>query len=432
MMIQTSKYAMLLMLLMLLGCDGATTAPGNNTSETPLSIELRPDSPWTYLSLPWPEAYGERSFAVPAAQNWVNSGLYLSKGQTALIRASGQWSMDGLEELDANGKTGGKVFRGCELGTLVARIGLFYEDIDISCIGNDGVFVAPRDGILYLGAILSTDLGETYEDRKNAQGELNVTVSSEEGVITPIITASAAADFPYEQLQSGWVEVIGEHNILTLPVSIAQRDAVHLASALNHLDQMYLSHAELRSRRPYHGQPIRWMGDTEALPGWMLAGNPIRLNPAIIQGDESIRITYAAQPGNDTWGYIHELGHNFNFAGGEWFYTTFGGLEAWPNIFSLYTAEQLNLAIHNQLADCAATKTLYLTDVKSPFNDDPWIAMCFFKELREIYGWELYHNFYQKFNINPGFGWAFLRERFGEAVNDDVNQIFDDWALPRN
>ncbi len=403
----------------------------SSSESTALAPELMPESPWTFLSLSASAAYGTRHFHVPASQHWVNTGLFLRQGESVTITAEGTWSMDGNEYLTAEGKAGGKVFRGCTLGSLVARIGLFYEDAEITCVGAQAEFVAPKEGIVFLGAILSTDLGETYEDRRNADGEMRVSLTSSTGHVVPTIPVANAQAYDYSLVSSGWVEIMGTYNILTLPADIAGSDKETLVRAVNRLDAMYQLQAEFRGLQPYNGQPIRWMGDTKDAPGWMLAGSPVRLDPSIIDGDIAVRITHAGETYNDTWGYAHELGHIFNFAGGDWYYTTFGGLEAWPNIFALYTVEQLGLPVNDALSNCAERKTHYLADVKTPFNDDPWVGMCFFKHLREQHGWEIFKQFYAEFNNNPGFGWGFLRDRLSRSANSDLNPIFDEWQLPQ-
>ncbi len=409
----------------------SSSSQASSSDSNTLAPELIPESPWTFLSLNPSTHYGTRHFNVPASQHWVNTGLFLSRGESVTITAEGTWSMDGNEYITAQGKAGDKEFRGCTLGSLVARIGLFYEDTEITCVGTQAEFVAPKDGIVFLGAILSTDLGETYEDRRNADGEVRVSLTSNIGRVVPTIPVANTQTYDYSVVSSDWVEIMGTYNVLTLPTDIANSDKETLIRAVNRLDAMYQLQAEFRGLQPYNGQPIRWMGDTEDAPGWMLAGSPVRLDPSIIDGDISVRITHAGETYNDTWGYAHELGHIFNFAGGDWYYTSFGGLEAWPNIFALYTVEKLNLPVNDALSSCTERKANYLADVKTPFNDDPWVGMCFFKSLREQHGWGMFKQFYAEFNKNPGFGWKFLRDRFSRSANSDLNPIFDEWQLPQ-
>jgi hypothetical protein len=406
----------------------STMSSSSNSSPSVSTDELMPESPWTYLGLAAsPSApYGTHTFAVPAAQNWVNSGLYLEKGQSVQISVTGQWTLVGGSLHGPEG-SGTEKERGCTIGMLTARMGLFYLDDTVGCIGKGGTYVAPKDGILFLGAMASTDLGETYETRKKAKGEVQVTLVSQGG-ITPTIKAESAANYDYAGVTSGWIEVLGKHTILTLPTTTAIQDAKTIKPAIDRIDAMYETHQKMRAKTPYFGQPIRWFAD-EAAPGYMLAGNPVRIKETLIYDDNKNRITRAALPDTDYWGYVHELGHVFNFAGGEWYYVTFGGLEAWPNIFSNHAQEQLGLPAIDR--NCKQMKTDYLASAGKNIDDDPWWGLCFLMTFKDRYGWNFYYTFYKKFKAEPGSGWSFLRSRFSEAAGEDVNAIFDEWKLPK-
>ena len=396
--------------------------------DTPDDTQNNQSVEWTLVDVLPVGTYGSYEFKVPAAQNWVNTGLFLRKGQSAHINGSGQWSVKGGDLYDANGHIS-EMSRGCQLGELTARLGLYYKDPAITCIGREGTIVAHEDGILYVGAVVSNDLGETYEARKDAVGSLMVSVASE-GETVPTIDHDVAPYFDYSQVTSGWVEIRSAHNILTLPVATAQQDAAKLTQASQRLDDIYQQHKTLRGKTPYHGQPIRWFADTKDAPGWMLAGNPVRMDPALVAANSKDRITLAAEPGNNDWGFAHELGHNFNFSGGDWYYTTFAGLEAWPNIFSLHAIEQLGLPARDA-SDCDSKKSSYLSKgVHENGLGGAWTGLCFLTEFTEQYGWEIWQNFYQKFNPQPGHGWGFLRDRLSDAAGEDVTPIFNSWNIP--
>lgn len=402
----------------------APQQPGSNNG-TGSSVN---DAEWTFLQVPANGPYGTRSFKVKAAQNWVNTGVYLRRGQTARISASGQWAVK-ASSLHGPQGSGTVKERGCTVGALAARTGLYYKSA-LHCVGSGKVVTAANDGILFVGAAISTDLGETYETRKNARGELQVTVTSAADTV-PVIGAAQVASYNYNAVRSGWVELLGEHILVTLPVATASRDRGKLQAMLQRLDAIYLQHKILRGKLPYHGQPIRFYPDTKDAPGWMLAGNPVRMDPALVDVNGSSRITLAAEAGNNDWGFAHELGHDFNFAGGPWYYTTFGGLETWPNIFSVHALEKLGLPART--LDCSNKFSNYQSSgsYEGNFKKDPWLSLCFLMEFKDRYGWEFYQKFYQEFNRNPGSGWRFLRERFSKAANDDVNDIFNRWKLPQ-
>ncbi len=383
---------------------------------------------WTQVDVAPNGRYGSQEFAVPAAQNWVNTGLYLRSGQSAQISATGLWAVKGGTQYGPNGSSS-DTSRGCQLGELTARLGLYYKDEAISCIGTNATFTAHEDGILYVGAVVSNDLGETYEARKSATGMLQVVVTSE-GETVPTIAHDVAPYYDYDAVTSGWVEIRSSHNILTLPVATAKKDASKLTQAGDRLDDIYVQHKSLRGKTPYFGQPIRWFGDTKDAPGWMLAGNPVRMDPALIDANGSSRITLAAEPGNNDWGFAHELGHNFNFSGGDWYYTTYAGLEAWPNVFSMHAIEQLGLPARDT-SDCPERKAEYLAkNTHENGLGGAWNGLCFLNEFTDIYGWGIWKDFYQEFNQLAGHGWAFLRDRLNAAAGEDTTAIFESWNIP--
>ncbi|MGB1013991.1 MAG: hypothetical protein ACPG4T_07650, partial [Nannocystaceae bacterium] len=240
--------------------DPTTEDPDTETeTDTDTETESDTDEPlldcskdgWTCVTVDPEEPYGEHTFEVPAAQSWVNTGLYLEMGEQAIISESGEWFVSNNE--------GDSIDHGpCLVGDFVARIGLYYKDEALTCIsGNDVVFTADKPGILFVGALPSNDLGEAYETRLNATGAKDVTISSD-GQVVPTIEGDEAAGYDFDAITSNWVEVRGEHVILTLPVATAAQDADLLANATDGLDAIYDQHELLRSAVPHAGQPLRF------------------------------------------------------------------------------------------------------------------------------------------------------------------------------
>ncbi|UTA46835.1 M60 family metallopeptidase [Simiduia sp. 21SJ11W-1] len=411
--------------------NSAADAPKTATSHTV-------DGGWSYFSFESLGDYTTYTLRVPAAQNWVNAGLYVEKGATIEVSAEGSWKLKGDAPMHGPEGYGEKYENGCKLGSLVVRIGLAYKDPLVGCAGKAMTYTAPRAGVVFVGGIVSNDLGESYETRARAEGAINVTVSAvnpdgSRGKIVPTIEVGAAANFPYGEIESGWVEVLGKHTLLHLPASIAQQDASEIADAIKRLDDIYTLHVSLRGKRPQHGQPIRWYPDTEDAPGWMLAGNPVRMDPALVYANNNDRITRAARAQNGNWGFAHELGHDFNFAGGTWYYATKLGIEVWPNIFSVHAQEMLNLPKRD--LDCPARKQKYLAGNDASGlteGTDPWAGLCFLMEFQTRYGWDFYRNFYAELDREPGSGWGYLRQKFSLAAGENVDAIFNEWLLPQN
>lgn len=423
--------------------NGQAPSPAPNPPPTqPKPPEPKPPEPkppeqasnqdaqgWVQVQVDAKGPYGEQRFELPAAQSWANTGLYLRTGQSAQISATGTWRVatdiafeHGPEGLDGSDE------RGCKIGQLVARIGLYYDDAQLSCIGAQGTITAHRDGIVFVGGLVSNDLGESYESRRNASGKLSVSVQSQ-GDTVPTVRADLATYYSYEQINSGWVELRSEHTIVTLPTATALQDKAKLAAVLQRFDAMYQSHKDLRAAVPHHGQPIRWFPDGGA-PGWMLAGNPVRMDLALVDAQSSDRITLAAEPGNGNWGFVHELGHDFNFINGDWQYAhSTAGIEAWPNIFSVYAQEQLNLPLRD--LDCARKKAFYLAHGRfSDLQNDVWLGLCFLLEFKEQYGWDFYKRFHAELNRTPFIGWDALHSRFAQAAGEPVRSTFDTWKVP--
>jgi hypothetical protein len=387
------------------------------------------------------EKYGEHTFIVPARTNWVMTGLYLRAGETAEIGATGSWTLDGSPMHGPEG-AGTALERGCRVGSFVARVGLAYEDTALACIGESGTLTAPRDGIVYVGGIVSTDLGETYESRRRAEGELSVVVASG-GSTVPTLGVAGAMDFDFGAIESGFVELRSEHVIATLPIETAIRDRATLAAALERLDTFYELHEELRGAVPYFGQRIRFYPDAaiESV-GYMLAGNPVRMVPDLVSGTDAQRITRAGEEGTDVWGFAHELGHDFTLVHGTWTYMIAGGLlEGWPNVFTVHALRAID---HPQAMrdDICVDRERYIeSGTYEELRDDPWLVLCFLLELEERYGFEFFRGVFERVNAitnddipyDPESDaplWRFMRDLFNDVAGEDVTPLMTEWKLP--
>jgi len=406
--------------------DSLTDAESDSSSDTdtdgpPLDCS---DGGWTCVAVDPVGPYAQRTFDVPAAQNWLNTGLYLEAGEQAILDESGSWFV--------NDNEGNSIDHGpCVIGDLVARIGLHYKDPALTCVaGEQVVFTADKPGILYLGALPSNDLGETYETRAKATGAKQVTLISE-GHTVPTVDADAAASYGFETIASGWVEVRGQHVILTLPTATAAQDADILADATELLDAMYELHAELRGALPQHGQRIRFFPDPniEGI-GYMLAGNPVRMDAVLVAADYSNRISNAGEPGVDVWGFAHELGHDFTFVNALWWYQE-NSLESWPNIFSIHALEALDLEIHANALNCEGAPPVAYD------GWDAWSGLCFLLEFQTAYGWEFYANFFAVLNTTPHgdvpggpMAWHWIHDQFEALTGEDLTPTFAAWSVP--
>lgn len=404
---------------------GDTTTDDTTTDDTTTGAD--PDAcgagEWTCIAVEPAGPYGEHTFSVPAAQNWVNTGLYLEVGQQAKISESGAWF--------AHADEGMPIDHGpCLIGDFVARIGLHYKDPALTCVAGEVIFIADKPGILYVGALAGNDLGETYETRAKASGAKTATITSDAATV-PTVDAAAAAIYPFANVASGWVELRGTHAIVTLPTATAAQDAAELAPALARLDEIYALHADLRGALPHHGQRIRFFPDADVVKlGWMLAGNPVRMDPTLVDAPFADRISIAGQPDVDVWGFAHEFGHDFTFVGALWWYQE-NSLESWPNIFTVHALEALGIPLNGEAAACPGAPPVDYA------GWDAWSGLCFLLQFKDSYGWPFYADFFALLNTTPPaevpggpMAWHFVHQRFEQLAGQDVTPTFQAWGVP--
>lgn len=395
-----------------------------STGDVPTLDEPCGEGAWTCIPVDPMGPYGAQTFDVPAAQNWVNTGLFLHIGEQATIDASGEWSM--------GPDTGMTIDHGaCLVGDLVARIGLNYKDPQLTCVQGVGVvFTADKDGVLFVGGLPSNDLGETYETRRFATGSKTVTVTSE-GSTVPTVEAVEAADYPYGDVVSGWVELRGDHTIVTMPTALVGPDAAVVRAAVDRIDQFYELHEQLRGAVPQQGQRIRFIPDPDVVPlGYMLAGNPVRMDPILVDPTYANRISQAGMPGVDVWGFAHELGHDFTFVNGLWWYQE-NSLESWPNLFSMHALESLGLPQHDEIAACPGSAPVAYAAW------DPWDGLCFLLQFQYAYGWDFYAAYFAQLNdADPATvpsgapAWTYVHDRFESIAAADITGTFVAWGVP--
>jgi hypothetical protein len=214
--------------------------------------------------------------------------------------------------------------------------------------------------------------------------------------------------------------------ILTLPALSAKKDAAVMLRATDRLDAIYELEAELRSAVPHHGQRIRFFPDGSN-PGYMLAGNPVRMAQTLVSGGDQTRISRSGETGTDIWGFAHEMGHDFSFAPhGFWTYQE-NTLESWCNLFSIYSLEHLGVPLNDSTTDCTAQST---GDYASW---DAWGGLCFLRQFQFKYGWDFYKKYFVQIKDTTSDGgdpWAFVYEQFEQASGQSPKPTFDAWHVP--
>jgi hypothetical protein len=200
-----------------------------------------------------------------------------------------------------------------------------------------------------------------------------------------------------------------------------------MARATGRLDAIYELEAELRGAVPHHGQRIRFFPDGTQ-PGYMLAGNPVRMATTLVDGGDKTRISRSGENGTDIWGFAHEMGHDFSFAPhGFWTYEE-NTLESWCNLFSIYSLESLQQPLNSSTTDCTMSST------GSYDTWDAWGGLCFLRQFQFRYGWDFYKKYFQQIKDTEstnGDPWTFVRAQFDTAAGEDVSGIFDAWGTPQ-
>ncbi len=399
-----------------------------------------PESPLDVIvEVPPTGAYGTHAFVVPARTNWVNSGLYLRAGESAEITATGRWSARGTE-VGPDGDATLGMERGCAIGALAARSGLAFEGA-ITCVGDAATFTAPADGIVFVGMIESTDLGEAYDERRDVDGELEVTVVSD-GATVPSLRAADLATFALDTVTSGWVEIVSEHHRVTIEASQVIADRATASSSLETLDAIWEQHRALRGAAPFFEQRVRWFPDVVVESfAYMLAGNPVRCVPALMNGSDEQRILRASEPTTDVWGFAHELGHVFGFIDGMWVYQ-YLNVESWPNVFTLHALRGLARTENQPNVDtyCDGRDAYLAGGAYETFRNDPFVQLCFLMTFEEAYGPAFYERFFMGLNTqtNEDVGydgtdasvWRYVRDRFDLAAGESTAARFEAWRVP--
>jgi hypothetical protein len=300
--------------------------------------------------------------------------------------------------------------------------------------GRGGPYLVPNDGIL--------------ED--NA-GVVTVEIASPTGVWAPTLEAAHVVDYDVSVLEAPWVELNSpEHVVLTLPTEVLAAHRMEAPQALESFDAWYESHRDLAGAVPYGGQRIRFFPDpTIGSFAYMIAGNPIRYLPSAMDGpvggDNILRV-HDERFG--VWGFVHELGHDFTFINDGWRYMVGAGpVEAWANVFTLYTLERLDDPQQNGPADrsppCdpAARDAYIASGTYETFREDFWLPLCMLLELKDAHGWSLFEAFFSEFNASDLQGvpttsatdaerWTWLRDTLDRLSGQSTTAIFERYRIP--
>ena len=226
---------------------------------------------------------------------------------------------------------------------------------------------------------------------------------------------------------------------------------------LDCLDRIYLAMADLAGRRPYNGKVVEFKECPRHF-AWAYAGNPISLNTRYVQG--SVK---AFDSGTVDFGWIHELGHDFDDGIGKWYNITGQWAEFSANFKLSYAYEKVidgngrfrvslwkqgnrnnrPLGSGRQFNDgyFLMHGTKYLAD---PSRD--WTTLesdeihSFHTMLVREYGWDVFRSWYRTFVKLDELGHkppADAEDKINlscailsQACGKDLSPVFKRWRMP--
>lgn len=233
-----------------------------------------------------------------------------------------------------------------------------------------------------------------------------------------------------------WAELRCERIILTVPASEIRSldDPEPLMQFWNRV----LGYYEELGCRPLDRRPQRIVADRQISNGWLHAGYPIMAN--IDVAPKMVNLQGLANPEKDVegaWGFWHELGHNHQKP--EWTFN--GATEVTCNLFSLFVEEKIRgIAPKNHpwlKGQIARVQNYLLKPDFEIWKKDPGLALCFFVELQNEFGWKAFQKFFASYtssdNVPPATDdekrdqWLI---RMSRATGHNLSPHFTKWGIP--
>ncbi|MBL8601188.1 MAG: hypothetical protein JNK72_04635 [Myxococcales bacterium] len=227
-------------------------------------------------------------------------------------------------------------------------------------------------------------------------GTVNITVTG--GVRAPRFVlgetsvaawrASRAAPGLYAELETPGV-------ILTVPAALV-RTLDDPTALLTWWQRVMDADADLASIDRNRPRAERIVFDRQIVAGYMHAGYPIMAFTP--QAAEALDLTALARDGN--WGFMHEIGHNHQFA--DW---SFGGTgECTVNLWSLYAMEHTTARApgtgHSAVTPAERNTRInsYIANGRNFTRDwSVWTCLDTFVQLQQGFGWSLFTRLNQEY-----------------------------------
>uniref|UniRef100_A0A8I3WMB9 TRPM8 channel associated factor 1 n=1 Tax=Callithrix jacchus TaxID=9483 RepID=A0A8I3WMB9_CALJA len=348
---------------------------------------------------------------------WVSTGLYLLEGQNAEVSLS-----------EAAASAGLKLQIGCHTDDLTKARKLRRAPMVTHqcCMDRTSQSVSCLwGGLLYVIVPKGRQLGP-----------VSVTITG--AVHAPYYKLGKTSIEEWKrQMQENlapWGELATNNIILTVPTTNLQA-LENPEPVLRLWDEMMQAVARLAAQPfPFH-RPERIVADVQISAGWMHSGYPIMCRLESVQ--ELINETSMRSQG--LWGPIHELGHNQQQDGWEFYpHTT----EATCNLWSVYVHETV-LGIPRAKAHEALSPPERERRIKdhlgkgAPLCDwNVWTALETYLQLQEAFGWEPFTQLFAEYQTlshlpedNTGRMNLWVK-MFSEKVKKNLVPFFEAWGWP--
>ncbi len=191
--------------------------------------------------------------------------------------------------------------------------------------GEETEVASPFGGLIYIDVPFKTGIGQ-------------IKVVIHHAVEAPrfVRGKTTDAEWTHEVQTSGapWAELEGDLVIISVPIKSAKK--VHNPEALMAFWDEMMADAYQFFAAPRRNHQERYCPDVEISAGYMHSGYPIMTH--IDVADTFCDLLFKLKNKGYTWGFFHEMGHNFQQSAWTWD----GTGEVTNNLFSLYASEKLN------------------------------------------------------------------------------------------
>ncbi len=274
-----------------------------------------------------------------------------------------------------------------------------------------------------------------------------VEVSMSGAVAAPLFTLDTPNDGAWNDedlAPAPWAELVGNLCALSVPSSAIRR-LKQPDELIRYWDEVVASAHDLY-QEPVRPRGQRFCVDVQISAGYMHAGYPIMTHDDVANRIVDLRVL-RGHDGNETWGFFHEIGHNFQRASWTWD----GTGEVTNNLFSMFANERFNdtwdserqeqRRSHEQIRQATHERRVLEHRAAGAsyesWKSDPWTGLSTFLELRRHFGWEpfqdVFASYYDSSGQNPTDDQAKRDEfvaRFSTSVGRDVSHHFAADGVP--